>query len=343
MKWYDSTVANLEKDWIYTHKELMEMLQKDYPHVSKNSYHWAITEMVTDGKITKTGYNQYQVLTATNSPRKVYAPQYTEEALSLVDLLKTQFPTVKIVLFETVLLNEFLPADKQITDNTIFIEIEKGYTDQVYQYLQDHSVPRMFYKPTPKKFMVAKSKNSIVANDLFTRSPTVRKNPYEICLEKLLVDIYCDKLIKIAYSFDDYATIASTAQNMYFVDKSTMIRYAKRKNKRAELLHDCPGLAEEEYQRQELKEKILFDAIILVETLPDYRQELIQILSAESISQKEYADMLGVKKQAITGRINSLANTIMKELIKKYKYDEARIKRIIGYTSDTDFIKMLGR
>ena len=53
--------------------------------------------------------------------------------------------------------------------------------------------------------------------------------------------------------------------------------------------------------------------------------------------------MLGVKKQAITGRINSLANTIMKELIKKYKYDEARIKRIIGYTSDTDFIKMLGR
>ena len=340
MKWYDDAAAKLEKDRIYSRKELTEILQENYPYVSSNSYQWAIGELVKAGKLTKTGYSQYQVLTASN-PRKLYIPQYSETARAVINLLKTQMTPIKIVLFETALLNEFLPDDKRISDNVIYVEVEKGHSDEVFLFLQKEGIPRLVRRPTPKAFQFYKTKDSVVITDLSTRSPTVRKHPFEICLEKLLVDIYCDRLIKMAYSFEDYAGIASAALNMYFVDKPTMVRYAERKRKKAELLHDFPGLAENKIERNELKVKLLFEAVDVIMDLPDERKEFFKIITSGKTSQYEYAQWEHVTPQAITNRIISLYGTIIRILSHKYEYSEAQLQEIIGYKDRLDLLKTI--
>ena len=48
-------------------------------------------------------------------------------------------------------------------------------------------------------------------------------------LEKLLVDIFSEKLIKAMFSESEYPAIYETAFNSYVVDESQMFRYAKRR------------------------------------------------------------------------------------------------------------------
>lgn len=338
MKWYDNTAARLEQNHVYTRQELLEMLQEDYPYTSRNSYQWAIGEMVKAGKLTKTGYSQYQVLSADN-PRKVYIPQYSKAAQEIMNLIKAKWPEMKATLFETALLNEFLSTDNQITDNVIYIEVEKGHAAELFLFLQEQGIPRLVHKPTPKTFQFYKTKNSIVITDLAARSPMARNSSCEICLEKLLVDIYCDKLIRMAYSFDEFAAIAATAQDMYFVDKPTMIRYAERRNKKPELLHDCPGLAEDDFDRNELRVKILCDAADIIGQLPENRRDFFTIITSEKMSQYEYAKWQHVTPQAITNRIISLYDLIIRTLGKKYEYSEEQLKAILGYKDRMDLLK----
>ena len=80
-----------------------------------------------------------------------------------------------------------------------------------------------------------------------SEAPTSRKNPQEICLEKLLVDIFCDRLIKLTYSFEDYKSIVDTAQTRYQIDKPKLMRYAGRRGKEPQLVELCPGLAVDEW------------------------------------------------------------------------------------------------
>ena len=58
--------------------------------------------------------------------------------------------------------------------------------------------------------------------------------PHSICLEKLLVDMYTDKLISNTYSKAEFPDVLQLALSQYRVDKAKMLRYARRRNRREE-------------------------------------------------------------------------------------------------------------
>ena len=221
MKWFDNTAGRLEKGHVYSRKELVDMLQEDYPYVSSNSYTWAIADMIKCGQLVKVGYNQYRC--PGDDIKEVYVPKYSEAAQKVIDLLEEHFPNIKVTLFESVLLNEFL-AEKteKISDNVIFLEAERDSTLPVFRFLQKQGIPNLIYKPTKKDFCFYRALNSIVITDMTSEAPARRKNPQEICMEKLLVDIFCDRLIKLTYSFEDFKFIADTAQIRYLIASKSM-------------------------------------------------------------------------------------------------------------------------
>ena len=69
----------------------------------------------------------------------------------------------------------------------------------------------------------------IVVRNLLTESPKGKKDVWHTCLEKLLVDIFSENLIKAMFSESEYPAIYETAFNSYVVDESQMFRYAKRR------------------------------------------------------------------------------------------------------------------
>ena len=58
----------------------------------------------------------------------------------------------------------------------------------------------------------------------------------------MLVDMYCDKLIRSTYSKAEYPFVVEQAVKTYKVEKNKMFRYAGRRNKAAEIKKILSGL-----------------------------------------------------------------------------------------------------
>ena len=345
MKWFDNTAGRLEKGHVYSRKELVDMLQEDYPYVSSNSYTWAIADIIKHGRLVKIGYNQYRC--PGDDIKEVYIPKYTEAAQKVIDLLKEHFPNLKVTLFESVLLNEFL-AEKteKISDNVIFLEAEKDSRLPVFRFLQEQGIPNLIYKPTKKDFCFYRTQNSIVITSMTSEAPIRRKNPQEICLEKLLVDIFCDRLIKLTYALKDFKSIAETAQTRYLIDKPRLLRYAGRRGKESQIVTFCPELAEDAWQAKvctfSTAAEIILTAACIANDLPDERKEFFTYINQGNYTQGQLAkEIYHVRPQAITNRINKLYKAIIKGVCKEKGYNEEEIRRILKYKSKVEFIKMI--
>ena len=165
-------------------------------------------------------------------------------------------------------------------------------------------------------------------------------------MEKLLVDIFCDRLIKLTYSFEDYKSIVDTAQTRYQIDKPKLMRYAGRRGKEPQLVELCPGLAVDEWHakmyRSNSRDEILWAAADIVHSLPESQKEFFDYIGYGKLTQGELArEIYHVRPQAITNRINKLYKTIIRGVCEEKGYNEGEIKRILKYKSKVEFIKMI--
>ena len=75
----------------------------------------------------------------------------------------------------------------------------------------------------------------IALTDMISEAPLSASAPHEICLEKMLVDMYCDKLISSAYSKSEYPEVLKQAMETYHIEPSKMMRYARRRGREDEM------------------------------------------------------------------------------------------------------------
>ena len=155
--------------------------------------------------------------------------------LSLCDTISEKYPYIAFTVFETVLMNEFL--NHLVAQNTIFIQAEKDIASYVFRYLQEDGYRNVMLKPAKKDFDLYWSKDTIVVTDLVSEAPMHASDPHKITMEKMLVDIYCDKLIKGTFSRAEYPFIVEQAFDKYRVDRTRMLRYARRRNREMEIAH----------------------------------------------------------------------------------------------------------
>ena len=162
-----------------------------------------------------------------------YVPAYSEKALALTDRLNQRFPRVSFTVFETVLLNEFL--NHLIAQNTLFVHAEKESSIFLFRYLQEKGQRRLLYKPSIRDCYLYWEKDTVIIADLNADAPIRPDAPHAICLEKLLVDIYADKIISTMYSKAEYTSVLAQAKHHYYLDCAKMLRYARRRNKEKDL------------------------------------------------------------------------------------------------------------
>lgn len=95
-----------------------------------------------------------------------------------------------------------------------------------------------FLEPTKDVFekYITESNNLIIVKTLITETPTQVIDGVNIStLEKILVDIFCDKIIFSAYQGNEMRTIYKEAFSKYSINKSKLFRYADRRGKKEEL------------------------------------------------------------------------------------------------------------
>lgn len=238
MSWYDRTTQNMEPDRTYTRQQLVSMLREDTPSLNDGSYQWAVGGMLKSGEIIRTGFDEYRVAEGNVLPE--YHPAYSEISSELLGITTEKYPYVGFTVFETILLNDFL--NHLIARNTVFIQVEKESSAFVFRFLQEAGYANVMYKPSKKDFNLYWNADCVVVSDMVSEAPLSSHDPHIITMEKMLVDMYCDKIIRSTYSIAEYPSVMEQAMSTYRVERPKMLRYARRRNKAAEIeqiIADC--------------------------------------------------------------------------------------------------------
>ena len=231
MQWYANVVQSLEYGKTYSRSALLSQLKRENPSLTDNSFQWTIGKMVKSGKLIRINHDQYVL--SNENVRPVYVPEYSDIAMELMGITSEQFPYARFTVFETVLMNEFL--NHLIAQNTIFLQVEKEVSVFVFRFLQEEGYKNVMYKPSKKELSFYWAKDSIIVTDIISEAPLRLDNPHSICIEKLLVDMYCDKLISGTYSKAEYKSVTEQVLKRYRVETTKLLRYARRRNKEAEI------------------------------------------------------------------------------------------------------------
>ncbi len=227
MAWYDKTALRLETHRTYSHRALMTCLREDFPAAPESSLRWAIHGMLKDGRLRKQGYDEYMVGKGEKLPE--YRPVYSQLSLDLIKLLGEKYPHISFTVFETVLMNDFL--NHMVAQNTVFIQAEKDSSVFLFRFLQEQGYSDLMYKPSGKDYSLYWAKDCVVISDLISEAPILDDAPHSICLEKLLVDMYADKLISATFNKAEFRDVLQLALSQYQIDKAKMLRYARRRNR----------------------------------------------------------------------------------------------------------------
>ena len=147
----------------------------------------------------------------------------------MIEKLSDQYPELVFVVFESVLLNEFL--NHQIAQNTIYVQVEKNVSSYIFDELHEEYAGGVLYKPGKKEFERYWIRDCIVVLDLISQAPLSQDKPHEITAEKMLVDIVAEKSVSATISPSEIPFIFEDVMRSYQIDRRKMNRYAGRRGR----------------------------------------------------------------------------------------------------------------
>lgn len=218
-------VASLKAYREFDSETLFNAFKMAYGEMSLSSYKLKKYKMIDAEIIARVGRNAYCVL---NQDIKQYDYKYSGIATKVQKAIADDFQTLDYTIFESFQLNEFL--NHQIAHNTIFVSVESNLGDFVFANLRCIFPGKVLLNPTLKEFALYANDNSIIVNNLISESPFWRKKEHYTKLEKMLVDISADRIIRSIFSDSEFPSILESAFKRYAIDESQMFRYARRRH-----------------------------------------------------------------------------------------------------------------
>jgi len=199
-------------------------------NIKSTTLNWRIFKLVQLGILQRIGRGRF-----TFGDADIYIPELASATKSIYKKLKLSFPYLNFCVWNTALLNEFM--QHQPNNFFIIVETEKEAINSVFYFLKE-SKKAVFIEPTNdilEKYVLTEQE-VIIVKHLVSEAPTQNVNGIEtISIEKMLVDIYCDKVIFIAQQGRELRNIYSAIFDKFIVNQSKMLRYAARRTKSEEI------------------------------------------------------------------------------------------------------------
>ncbi len=229
--WTDQALLKLSDKTAYSREELFQALSGEKTDLSDSTFRWTLYNLLREQKIFRTDYDTYVKYKPIVLP--TYRPYYSEKANTLIEKLSQQYPQLDFVVFESVLLNEFL--NQLIAQNTIYVQVEKDVSSYIFDNLQEEYAGSVLYKPGKKDFERYWKRDCVVVLDLISQAPIAQDNPHEMTIEKMLVDIIAEKSMAVTFSPSEIPFVYKNAMRSYKVDRRKMERYAGRRGKKSQI------------------------------------------------------------------------------------------------------------
>lgn len=215
---------------IFTRNELKDYIKTQNPMMKDSTFGWILYDLCQQHVIQRVAHDTFKIYDNVSSSLKNYSVDLSDDTDYILEFLKKQFPLLAFVIWETRAYNEF--ANHQMTRNFIFVEVEKPLGESVFNALHEQNNYTTLYKPSVKEIAMYSGDVTVSVLPLTSEAPI---NGFDTTLEKLLVDLFANKLLDRIVSRSDYPEIYEEAFSKYNVNYNLMIRYAKRRNKDTEI------------------------------------------------------------------------------------------------------------
>lgn len=231
----DFIIEQLKKEFkgreSFSREELFDFYRYFEPELKETTFRWRIYHLKNKHIITVISKGLF-----TLSFKPVFKPNVGETERKIFSKIEKQFPSLKLCIWSTSITNEFMLhiPGKFIT----ILQVEKEALEPVYSFLKDQNFRNVFIEPEEKEIerYIYETETAIVLQPLVSKSPTQKvKKVVTITIEKLIVDLYCDKKLFAAYQGSEFVQIVNNAYKRYSIDFTKLFNYSKRRRKEIEL------------------------------------------------------------------------------------------------------------
>lgn len=213
---------NLKKNTTYSESEIVDIIKDANPSASTIKIKWLLFDLEKNNSITRVGIKKYV------TDGRTYYYGISELSKDIDALISNNYPDIEYIIWESNQLNEWM--NLLFSKNIIFIEVEKDLIEFIFLFLQENYGKRqsVLFNPTIDILSRYIDNNPIVVKPLFSRSPKSKQN-HKISAEKILVDIFCDRLLVSMIGTNDRDEIAKGIIRNYSINETKTLAYAKRR------------------------------------------------------------------------------------------------------------------
>lgn len=219
-------LSKLKKIEIFNRQDILNAAIEINETFSVNSINWLVKVLLNDNVICRVGRNKYILKYQENRKRK-YDYQPSEKLQAVINCIKEKHPLIEFQAWESIQLNIVL--NHQLAHNRIFIEVENMLEGAVFNTLRER-FGSVLLKPSVEMFTQYADDDGIVVLKMVTQTPGDKKYTHKILIEKLIVDIATNRLLRAIYATSECAQMIEDIFSIYIVDETKLFRYAARRN-----------------------------------------------------------------------------------------------------------------
>ena len=229
-------IEKLKKEFkdreVFSRAELFDFYRQFEPDLKETTFRWRIHDL-KNKRIISSGSRE--LFTFFYKP--TFKPEIGEAERKIYSRITKQFPDLNYCIWSTRIANEFM---LHIPGRFLTIlQVEKEALEPVYEFLKGQNFRNVYIQPVEKEIerYIYDNESAIILKSLISKSPTQKVDKViTTTLEKLFVDIYCDKKLFAAFQGNELIHMVNNAQNHYSIDFTKLLAYAKRRRKESEIL-----------------------------------------------------------------------------------------------------------
>lgn len=213
----------------FTTKEITGALHEHFPDLSDSTIAWRLNQLKKEKLLYQIGRGLY-----TFDYKPEYFPELSLKSKRLYNRVKGLY-SGEIVIWDTILLKEI--AGEDISKYWVFLALNKDDLDSLFDEMLSFS-KKVYLQPdkeTTARYLIPQDE-AIILTALVSETPTEQLGDYlSLGIEGILVNAWFEKEQFLQPIGLDIQKLFEQAFTKYNVNKSKLLRYAGRRDKRKEI------------------------------------------------------------------------------------------------------------
>ena len=219
------TLGSWIEERTYSRPELNDLIYRLYPAYSESSCNWVIGELCSRGIIAPIG-NGFFV-----PAKEDWAFELPQRQEKILEILRKEFPYSSFALTNSAVIDAFMGQESAM--EYLLFQVDKRDVFPCYMRVRELSKQEVLISPTSRELSFYLKPKSIIVTPLFSKSPSQKDG--HITIEKLLVDLFAERLFQSLYVYEANKEILREYINKYNVNLITCLNYAKRRRCQKEI------------------------------------------------------------------------------------------------------------